>query len=263
MDTIIQFLPALLKRAGKIMLEAHEIGNTVTTKSGNANFVTEFDTKVQSLLISEIKKNVPEATFMAEEQENDASVIDAECCFVIDPIDGTTNFIYHYHHSCISVAVLSHGQPVIGAIYDPYLDELFLAQKGKGATLNGSPIHVTQTPLPNALVAFGSAPYYRDELGDATMSLLKELFMNAADIRRCGSAALDLAYLAAGRNDVFFEMILSPWDYAVGYLLITEAGGIISQINGEPVNFSAPQSILASNAVAYDELLTIAKKHIH
>ena len=85
MDTIIQFLPALLKRAGKIMLEAHEIGNTVTTKSGNANFVTEFDTKVQSLLISEIKKNVPEATFMAEEQENDASVIDAECCFVIDP----------------------------------------------------------------------------------------------------------------------------------------------------------------------------------
>ena len=87
--------------------------------------------------------------------------------------------------------------------------------------------------------------------------------MNAADIRRCGSAALDLAYLAAGRNDVFFEMILSPWDYAVGYLLITEAGGIISQINGEPVNFSAPQSILASNAVAYDELLAIAKKHIH
>lgn len=262
MDKIAEFLPSLLKKAGKIMLEAHEIGSSVSSKSGNANFVTEFDTKVQDFLISSIKKEIPYATFMAEEQENDAAVINNQCCFVIDPIDGTTNFIYNYHHSCISVAVISYGEPVVGAVYDPYLDELFMAQKGKGASLNGAPMQVSQTPLSGALVAFGSAPYYRNELGDLTMGLLKELYMNAADVRRCGSAALDLAYLAAGRNDVFFEARLSPWDYAVGYLLITEAGGIISQINGDPVNFSAPQSILASNAVAYDELLAIAKKHI-
>ena len=261
MDKIVEFLPSLLRNAGKIMLEAHEIGSSVTSKSGNANFVTEFDTKVQDFLISAIKKEIPYATFMAEEQENDAAVINSKCCFVIDPIDGTTNFIYNYHHSCISVAVISYGEPVVGAVYDPYLDELFLAQKGKGATLNGAPMHVSQTPLSGALVAFGSAPYYRNELGDATMGLLKELFMNAADIRRCGSAALDLAYLAAGRNDVFFEVRLSPWDYAVGYLLITEAGGVISQLDGTPVSFSCAQPILASNHVAYADLLAIAKKY--
>lgn len=261
MNKIADFLPSLLQRAGKIMLEALHIESTVTAKSGNANFVTQYDTQVQTFLIEEIKKELPGATFMAEEQENDAAVINANCCFIIDPIDGTSNFIYHYHHSCISVAVLSHGKPIVGAVYDPYLNELFWAEKGKGATLNGSPIHVSENALSGALVAFGTAPYYRNELGNATMELLKEIYMKSADVRRCGSAALDLAYLAAGRNDLFFELRLSPWDYAAGYLLITEAGGSISQCNGDPVSFSKPQSILAGNPIAYPDFLAIAKKN--
>ena len=157
--------------------------------------------------------------------------------------------------------MLSHGEPVVGAIYDPYLDELFFAQKGMGATLNGVSMRVSSNPLHQALTAYGTAPYYRDVLADKTFDLAKELFMQTADIRRCGSAALDLAYLAAGRNDVFFEMRLSPWDYAAGYVLITEAGGKMTRLDGTAVDYTKPQSVLASNAVAYDALLEITKKY--
>ena len=260
-EQTILFLPSLLKEAGKIILSALNVTSSVTSKEGAGNFVTQFDTKVQDFLISEIKKQIPDATFIAEEKDNDVRVAQSACCFVIDPIDGTTNFIYHYHHSCISIAMLSHGEPVVGAIYDPYLDELFFAQKGMGATLNGVSMRVSNNPLHQALTAYGTAPYYRDVLADKTFDLAKELFMQTADIRRCGSAALDLAYLAAGRNDVFFEMRLSPWDYAAGYVLITEAGGKMTRLDGTAVDYTKPQSVLASNAVAYDALLEITKKY--
>lgn len=258
---IVERLPSLLRQAGRIMLDAHTVRKTVTVKDGTANFVTEYDTRVQQFLKAELQKLIPTARFMAEEQENECGVVEADCCFVIDPIDGTTNFICDYHHSCISVAMLSKGIPEIGAIYDPYMDELFFAQRGKGATCNGTPIHVSDTPLSGALVAYGTAPYYREELGEATFSLLKELFFQTTDIRRCGSAALDLAYLAAGRNDVFFELLLSPWDYAAGAVLISEAGGILTQLDGSPVSFEKPQPILASNQAAYADLLAVAKPY--
>ena len=151
--------------------------------------------------------------------------------------------------------MFSYGVPVFGAVYDPYLNELFWAERGKGAYLNDSPIRASERPLQLAIVAFGTAPYYKGQLCEKTFGLLKELFLCCSDVRRCGSAALDLAYLAAGRNDIFFEYCLSPWDIAAGALLITEAGGIISDMNGAPLDYSTPAPVIAASATLYPTLL--------
>ena len=257
----------ILCRAGEIMLSAHlEEDNSdgaVSEKSGSAgaNFVTKYDLAVQEFLMGEIKKNIPEAVFIAEEKENDPEVLMADACFVIDPIDGTKNFINNYRHSCISLAMISKGETVFGAIYDPYMREMFTAERGKGAYLNEKPMHVSDRPIETAIVAFGTSPYYKDTLADKTFGFLRDVFFVASDIRRTGSAALDLAYLAAGRNDMFFEFILSPWDYAAGALLVTEAGGVITDINGKSMSLSSPSSVFAANAKIHPRLIEIAAKY--
>ena len=254
-------LPDLLTEAGNIILSAHGVSGNISSKAGVGNWVTVFDTRVQDFLITKLTEQFPTATFIAEEKENQAASLQSECCFVIDPIDGTTNFIKNYHHSCISIAVFSYGEPIIGVVYDPYMGEVFMGIRGQGATCNGIPMHVSDTPLHDAVIAYGTAPYYREELADTTFALSKELFMASADIRRCGSAALDLAYLAAGRNDGFYELRLSPWDYAAAYVLVTEAGGIISRMDGTPLNFTGTEPVIAGNAVLYRDLLAITKKY--
>ena len=260
-DNFFEKILNIIKEAGKIIRCAHmESEACVTEKEGNANFVTVYDVRVQEYLKGEIKKAVPDAVFIAEEQENDAEMLASGHCFIIDPIDGTTNFIRDNKHSCISVAMFTGGKPVFGAVYDPYLDELFTAEKGKGAFLNEKRVNVSDTPLEKAICAYGTSPYYRNTLGEKTFRICKELFMKCADLRRCGSAALDLAYLAAGRYDLFFECRLSPWDYAAGALIIEEAGGIISDMNGEAVAYDAPRSIIAASASLYPILLETAKE---
>ena len=134
-----EILLPIIKEASKIMLSAHDVEgeNAVSTKAGFANFVTVYDNRVQDYLISEIGAAIPNAKFVAEEKENELSLYDGECVFVIDPIDGTTNFIRDLSHSSISVACLSKGEVVFGAVYNPYLDEMYYAERGKGAYLNG------------------------------------------------------------------------------------------------------------------------------
>jgi myo-inositol-1(or 4)-monophosphatase len=265
-QNISEVLISLLRRAGEIMLSAHEVshneGGGVKVKPGTANFVTVYDVAVQEFLINAIKEEIPDAVFIAEEKENDSAVLMGEHCFIIDPIDGTTNFIHDYKRSSISLAMISRGETVFGAVYDPYLNELFHAEKGKGAYLNETPIHVSDREIGYAVVAFGTCPYYKDTLADNTFALAKDLFLVTSDVRRPGSAALDLSYVAAGRNDLFFELILSPWDIAAGALIITEAGGVITQGDGAPIDLSAPCPVFAGNPVAHPELLRIAAKYV-
>ena len=258
-NEIYRQLLALLRNAGEMILQAHDTDDerNVTAKPGDANFVTVYDVKVQEHLISEIKKMMPQAVFIAEEQENDADLLQNDACFVIDPIDGTTNFMRNYHHSCISLALISHGEPIFGAVYNPYLKELFYAEKGNGAYLNGARIHVANRPMKMAIAAYGTAPYYKKNLGERTFALCYQLYQACADVRRCGAAALDLAYLAAGRNDIFFECLLSPWDYAAGYLLIREAGGVITSMDGAEPDFTKPISIMAASPNLYPQLLSL------
>lgn len=262
MQNISEVLLPLIFKAGEKMLDAHDIegcGNVKEKMGDAANMVTMYDVAVQNFLIEEITKAIPEAYFIAEEKENDASVLERDYCFIIDPIDGTANFIHNYRHSCISVALFSHGEAIFSAVYDPYQNEMFSAEKGKGAFLNGCPMQVMERDFAHAIVAFGTCPYYKEKLGGATFKLAHELYLRCSDVRRPGAAALDLAYLAAGRNDIFFEYLLSPWDIAAGYLLIKEAGGIISDMKGNEINFSAPSSVIAATPSVYEELLAIVK----
>ncbi len=262
MEKINEKLLSLMVRAGEIMLSAHdmEADGSISEKSGDAaNLVTIYDVAVQDFLLTEIKKNIANASFIAEEKENDASVLENEYCFIIDPIDGTSNFAHEYRHSCISLALFSYGEAVFSAVYDPYQKEMFHAEKGKGAYLNGKKIQVANRDIAHSIVAFGSSPYYKDSLGELSFRICHALFMKCSDVRRCGAAALDLAYLAAGRNDMFFECVLSPWDIAAGMLLIQEAGGKISDMEGNPLSFVKPSSVIAASPSVYDTLLQTVK----
>ncbi len=261
MNNIDKILLPLIREAGKIMTGARDIEGAVSEKGGDAaNMVTVYDVAVQNFLMKEITKLIPDAFFFAEEKENNAEDLQRDYCFVIDPIDGTSNFVHEYHHSCISVALFSRGEIKFAAIYDPYLDEMFSAVKGGGAFLNGDPMRVSERDMHHAIVAFGTCPYYKDTLGPKTFELCYELYRACSDVRRPGAAALDLAYLAAGRNDIFFELVLSPWDIAAGDLLIKEAGGIITNSEGKDIDFSAPSSVFAASPKIYGEFYEIAKK---
>lgn len=232
----------------------------VYTKEGHANFVTEADVASQKYLLEHLASLLPEAHFFAEEQEEHQ--LAPGWNWIIDPIDGTTNFIRNCHASTISVGLVKDGQGKLGLVLDPYRDELFLGIQGKGAFRNGEPIHVSEVPPQNALIAFGTAPYY-EELNEATFALAKELCLRCGDLRRSGSAALDLCHLAAGCFDGFFELRLSPWDYAASSVILQEAGALIGTVPGKEFNYQAPQPILAGTKELFPILQEAAGRHFH
>lgn len=217
----------------------------VDIKSGVADLVTEYDKNIQEQLAVGLKKILPEAKFIGEEGANE-KLSDEGYTFIVDPIDGTTNFIKDYHMSAISVALLKGRDVVAGVVYNPYLDEAFYAIKGQGAYCNDKKISVSSQPISNALVLFGSSPYDKT-LFEKTIEVLSEYFYKALDIRRGGSAALDLCYVACGRAELYFELQTSPWDFAAGKLIVEEAGGVVTDLDGEALSFEGKSSILAKN----------------
>ena len=156
------------------------------------------------------------------------------------------NFIKDLRASSISVALAEDGRVQLAAVYNPYLDEMFCAERGKGAFCNGKPIHVSEETLENGIVIFGTSPYDED-LSQKSFKLAYEYFRKALDIRRTGSAAIDICAVAAGRAELFFELMLSPWDYAAGSLIVEEAGGIITDAQGNPISLDKRRSIVARN----------------
>ena len=162
--------------------------------------------------------------------------------------------------SAISVAAVLDSVPVFGAVYNPYNDELFISVKGKGAFLNGRSIRVSDRELQYSLISFGTAPYKKEEYADIGFDIAKAFFNNCGDIRRCGSAAIDMAHVACGRLDGFFECVLSPWDYAAGYVLVSEAGGRVSDFNGNVVSFNTPSPLLCSNGLIHNKLEALIDK---
>jgi len=257
-------IPVLMRQASAILLSADHAERQMHAKAGNHNFVTDYDIRTENFLRESFATYLPEADMLGEESSDTHAVRIAEgLTLIVDPIDGTTNFMQDYRCSCISVGVCDRGTMIYGAIYDPYADAMFTAARGKGAWVEekgvSSPLHTSTRPLCDSLVLFGTSPYYRDTLADPTFHTLRTLFGVARDIRRSGSAAMDLAYIAAGRGDVFFEYRLSPWDYAAGSLLVTEAGGSISQMDGSSLLLDTPCSV-AAGGIAYAELLEILQQ---
>lgn len=242
----------LVKKAGELMT-SHDDDLQVTVK-GRANFVTQMDVAVQEYLHKGLMEINPQVTLLAEEQDN-GQVDPAKAYWILDPIDGTQNYIRHMGLSAIGLAYYAQKELQTGIIYNPFTKELFHAVRGQGAYLNDRPIHVTATEtLANSLVAIGTSPYDR-EYTDSNFKLFKDVFQNCLDIRRCGSACLDLAYVAAGRMDIYFERNLKPWDMAAGILLVREAGGTVTDYAGKPPKVTSNAHIVAGNGRVNKEIL--------
>ncbi len=235
-------LETIIKGASRIMLEQENAA--VHQKEGHSNFVTEADLAVQEYLKEKLLAYLPGSLFFAEEQEN--SALTDVPTWVVDPIDGTTNFMRGRKYSAISVALLENKQPVLGLIYNPYEAEMFRAEKGKGATLNGHPIAPAATPFEHAIVTIGTSPY-NPKFAETSMRAALQFLLQAGDLRRTGAAALELAEVACGRTDIFYEMSLAPWDYAAGCLLVKEAGGKLIMPFADTEDYGKTNAILACN----------------
>ena len=261
--SILEAVADAVRAAGAVMRSAHDVEaqkDAIDEKAGPANFVTVYDIRVQNMLMEALHGILPKAQFFAEEKENDPAILREGYTFIIDPIDGTTNFIHNYGMSAISVGLLYCGTPVYGVIFDPYREELYEARRGLGAFCNGRRIHVSDRPAEKGVFAVGTAPYYRETLGDATFSMMRALFDAGVDIRRLGSAALDLAAVACGRADGYVELLISPWDYAAGALLVEEAGGIVTDPYGVPMQYAHPSGICAGTAKTHPLLLDACRQ---
>lgn len=252
-----QLKAVVLNAANK--LKSYKKNSYSIDLKGKNDLVTEVDKKVEEFLKVELMKLLPEAGFFGEEFE--ALNINNEYLWVVDPIDGTTNFVYGIPCYSISIALCKNRLPVIGMVYEINMQELFYAIKGKGAYCNDIPIHVSkETKLKNAFVATGF-PYKNFALLDAYIAFFKDLLYDTRGVRRLGSAAVDLAYVAAGRFDVFFEYGLQPYDIAAGILIVEEAGGKVTDFNNE-IDVVFKSEIVASNAYLHEEFITKLKKYV-
>ena len=248
---------AIAKNAGSF-IRNHQISQ-ITEKGGAANLVTDIDVKCQQLIVTECRKLLPESCILAEEG-NDKQLGDG-FTWIIDPIDGTTNYLYGYRHSCISIALYAQKRGVVGVVYNPYLDECFVGIEGVGSSCNGQPIRVNSYPLENALVMTGTSPYDKT-LADKTFAIMKELFLHSRDIRRSGSAALDLCYLASGRIDAFYEHILQPWDYAAGSIIVRGAQGTVEATTPGALEELKPTGIIATNGCCHEDVRRIVSRNL-
>ena len=256
-ETVLEYMIAAEHSAAEIVLSAR--GVKTENKTSSRDVVTQYDKRVQQLLVERLSEKVPGAAFFCEENFLQDST-SAEHVFIIDPIDGTMNFVRHMNHSCISAAYMHCGTVEAAAVYDPYANELFTAVKGKGAKLNGRPVCAEDAPLKETVFMLGSSPY-RPDLADETFRLAKLAFEESLDMRRFASAELDLCALAAGRAGLFFELSLSLWDYAAGALLVSEAGGICTDINGDPLPYDGRKSsVLAGSRQAYGDFYKLLKR---
>jgi myo-inositol-1(or 4)-monophosphatase len=251
-----RFLDAAVEaaqRGGEILLR--ELGtlslDDVSIKEAS-DFVTRVDRASEDAIISLIRERYPDHAFLAEESA--PGQVDAEHLWIIDPLDGTTNYIHSYPQFSISIALRCREKIIAGLVLDPLRRELFTAERGRGARLNGRPLKVSPVAaIKDCLVATGF-PFRRKELIDVYLTLFKRVFQRVSDLRRAGSAALDLAHLAAGRCDAFFELGLSPWDIAAGSLMIEEAGGLVSDFAGGR-DYLATGNIVAGNPSVHGEIL--------
>lgn len=257
LDAIAQ----IVRRAGTLVLTATDAAGAAEAKTSHRDLVTKYDRMVEEFLQKELLALLPDAAFLGEEGDETPRWEQAEWLFIVDPIDGTTNFVQGFPNVCISVGLMHCGVMELGVVYNPYTEELFCAERGKGTTLNGKRLMTEDRDLEHSLLIFGSAAYYR-ELLPVTTQIFDAAFPKVQDIRRFGAAALDFCYLAAGKAGVFFEARLCPWDYAAGSLIAQEAGVVVTALSGAPLDFYRKCSVLAGTPTAHRQLLAIAAPYM-
>lgn len=220
------------RAAGKVILKSIDQGERLTIEGkGQNDYVTNVDRAAEQVIIDTIKKSYPNHSILAEES-GDTTGSDSDYQWVIDPIDGTTNFMRGIPHFCVSIALVVKGQIQQGVVYDPLRDELFTASRGKGAQLNGYRIRVGSSKDLNETILATGFPFKMKHIMKEYQTVFGQFFEQVADVRRMGSAALDLAYVAAGRYDGYWEAGLKPWDSMAGEILVREAGGLVTDFNG-------------------------------
>ena len=217
---------------------------TIEQKGNESNYVTSADENVQLYLEEQLTSLIPDSTFLGEESVN--KVTGGEYIWVVDPIDGTANFIRELGSSVISVGLVKNGKPYLGVIYDPFKNEMFYAEKGKGAFLNGKLISVSGRDFRHSIICT-AASQYNKQLAQPCFNILQKVYHQADDFRRFGAAAIEMAYLAAGRIELFFEIRLFPWDMAAGELIVEEAGGCIEYLYEDRLPLDRPAGIIATN----------------
>ncbi|MBV2235375.1 MAG: inositol monophosphatase [Sterolibacterium sp.] len=249
------------RRAGQIINRASlDVGQFKVSVKQQADFVTEVDKMAENAILEVLSDAYPEHAILAEESGHSGQA-DAEYQWIIDPLDGTTNFIHGFPQYAVSIALAHKGVLTQAVVYDTTRNELYTASKGGGAFLNDKRLRVAKcTRLDDALLGTGF-PYRSFKHIDAYLAIFRELAQKTAGMRRPGSAALDLAYVAAGRLDGFWEIGLNPWDMAAGALLITEAGGLVGDLSGEP-GYLDSGNMLAGNPKIFAQLLQIIAPHL-
>jgi len=257
MQPTLKELTYLVLQAGEILRRAYGQRHQINHK-GIIDLVTEVDHQSEAYLVGEIRRRYPNHRILAEESGNWSG---QECCqWYIDPLDGTVNFAHGVPFFSVSIAYQEEGQLRLGAVYDPLRQELFAAERGCGAWLNNVPIYVSSIPeLDQSLLVTGF-PYDIRNRTDNNLDNYARFSMRSQGVRRLGSAALDLCYVAAGRFDGYWEMSVNPWDVAAGGLIAQEAGAVVTRIDGDPDFLKPPPSILAANPFIHPHMLRLLKE---
>ncbi len=226
----------------------------VYSKDTINNLVTEIDKKAESVIIENIKNYYPDHQILSEEIGSMKSA--SEYKWIIDPIDGTVNFVHGIPICCVSIGIEKDGKVIMGAVYNPMLEELFFAERGKGANLNGLPISISEQKEIESSCLVTGFPYRWVDVDKDPIKVFETFIRQGLPVRRLGSAAIDLCWVACGRFDGFWEYNLNPWDIAAGYLIIEEAGGKITNFNGDPYSVYDKQT-LATNGKIHDAMLAL------
>lgn len=253
------FAKEIVLRAGVVLHQGYEHTGEVH-KKGEIDLVTEYDLRSERLVVEELQRSFPEDAIIAEEG---GEYKQGSGCWVLDPLDGTVNFAHGVPIFCISLAYVKDDRPTLGVIYDPMRDELFHAYHGQGAWLGDRRISVSKTATLNqGLLVTGFAHDIRTR-SDNNLDHFTNLSLRTQGLCRLGSAALDLAYVAAGRFDGYWEMISHPWDFAAGAVLVSEANGVVSRADGDQLDIKKATSIAATNGRIHTELLTVLAEGKH
>ena len=234
----------------------NDLRSNVSLK-GEADYLTAVDVEISAFLKEELKKLDKNISFMSEEDKNDNLTSDR---WILDPIDGTTNLVYNYNLSSVSLAHMKNSEIVFGVVYNPFTNETFYAIKGQGAFYNGVKLEqIKDRPLKECLIEFGAGSTIKEH-ADNTFEVAKQIFKDCLDLRRMCSSALAMCYVASGKLNGYFERRLKPWDYSAGYLILSECGGKISNFNGENLGFDKDTTLICGSKTAYEYLLEKVKK---
>lgn len=245
--------------AGNLLKDGFGSVFEIQNKEGKNNLVTEYDFKAEELIISSIKNVFPDHSFLAEESGKEHHFEGSEYRWVIDPLDGTVNFAHNIPIFCVSIAMEYKGEVQFGFIFNPITNELFTAQKGKGSYFNNKKINVSNTSDFEKSFLVTGFPYNINENPDNCLQHFTDIISYGMPIRRLGSAAIDLAYVACGRFDAFWEVSLNPWDVAAGLIIVQEAGGKVTNYQGDDFTLK-DKSLIASNNIIHNELIKVVNR---